>query len=325
MRFLLTLVRFIKAILFLVICLFILLAGMGIVMTFVLKDSENLIVTYLSLFITITLSVVYYFIDKFLKSTNNSIKPITSESHVMTFETSISNSQNNGFVTDSTSSQPISTDNSDHDNNNSKVAISSYVTYPTNIEVINPSKLYFYSPRKNARPSIYSNYVVVDLETTGFSAQTDDIVEIAAVRFENFEPVDRWSSLVKPFKKIPKAAIAVHGITDKAVENAPQFHEVKDTFLQFVGDSPIVGHNFTFDHRFLCNKNIDLSANNRRVFDTLPLGRKLLRKDFDVENHKLGTLCEYFSIPIVNAHRAEGDCEATGHLFKELIGRYISS
>ena len=100
----------------------------------------------------------------------------------------------------------------------------------------------------------------------------------------------------------------------------------------FIGKSAIVGHNLLFDIKFLYKNGLDFFEVKRKYYDTLELARKILTKakssnDIygDVSDHKLTTLCDYYSIRDNHyAHRAASDCLATGYLFnifvKERIG-----
>ena len=97
------------------------------------------------------------------------------------------------------------------------------------------------------------DYVVFDLETTGTSCYNDRIVEIAAVKVSGGKVIDEFSSLVNPEMSIPYFASQVNGITDEMVEDEPTICEVLPEFLEFIGDSVLVGHNIhTFDMKFVC-------------------------------------------------------------------------
>jgi DNA polymerase-3 subunit epsilon len=43
----------------------------------------------------------------------------------------------------------------------------------------------------------------------------------------------------------------VHGITDDKVKDAPKFAEIVTTFVDFIGDAPIIAHNAQFDRNFI--------------------------------------------------------------------------
>ncbi len=96
-------------------------------------------------------------------------------------------------------------------------------------------------------------YVVFDLETTGSSCTSDEVVEISAVKVSGGNVVNEFTTLVNPQMPIPFWATDVNGITDDMVLGAPTFDVALKDFLEFVGDMILVGHNIhTFDMKFVC-------------------------------------------------------------------------
>ena len=97
-----------------------------------------------------------------------------------------------------------------------------------------------------------ADYVVFDLETTGISPKTDEVVEISAVKVEHGKVTDEFSTLVNPKQRIPYGASRVNGITDDMVAEAPFFEQVLEEFLEFIEGFVLVGHNIArFDMNFL--------------------------------------------------------------------------
>lgn len=183
-----------------------------------------------------------------------------------------------------------------------------------------------------------NNFVVIDTETTGVRSNSA-LIELSAIRFINHKPTDLFTTLLKPTVKISEGITIITGITNEMIKNAPNIREVAQSFIDFVGDSPVVGHNLPFDIGILENKGIYLGK--RKYYDTLKTSKKLLKKpkmkwdkelcdyypdynyDYDVENHKLDTLCRYYGIFRDSAHRASSDCLATGYLFLELLDAIV--
>jgi DNA polymerase-3 subunit alpha (Gram-positive type) len=103
------------------------------------------------------------------------------------------------------------------------------------------------------------------------------------------------------------------------VKDAPVFADVADALLDFLGDSVLVAHNASFDMRFL-NHEVSRVYGEYRVANpclcTVQLSRKLLPH---IENHKLKTVAEYYSISLVNHHRASDDAKATAEIFVNLL------
>jgi DNA polymerase III epsilon subunit family exonuclease len=164
-----------------------------------------------------------------------------------------------------------------------------------------------------------AGFVVFDLETTGAKTPPCRVTEIGAYRVKNGEIVEEFHSLVNPETPIPFFISMLTGITDEMVKDAPKFSEVADGFLRFIGDSVLVAHNAGFDMRFL-NHEVGRMFEDYRLANpslcTVQLSRRLLP---DVENHKLKTLAEYYSVALVNHHRANEDAYATAKIFINLL------
>lgn len=190
---------------------------------------------------------------------------------------------------------------------------------------------------KSTKKEKVLNFIVVDLETTGISLQ-NNIVEVCAIKFENFQPVSCFTTLVNPGREIPQEATKVNNITNEMVASAPYFHQISKQLIDYVGDLPIVGHNAAFDLKHLFVNHVDFS--NNKIFDTLELAKKQLKKydaykanwcadhdkdyfNWDVESHKLDTLCQYYGLFRSESHRATSDCMATAFIFGELCDNKI--
>ena len=171
-----------------------------------------------------------------------------------------------------------------------------------------------------------SNFVVIDVETTGFKADEDDIIEISAIKFNGFKPVEVLSTLLKPSKPIPADATAVNGITNEMVESSPTFSQVKKSIEAFIGDSPIVAHNAEFDIGFLHASGLDFSS-KVKFFDTLSLSKKIIvdQNGNKLDSYKLSNVCAECNIHFDGAHRSTADAFATGLLFIEIIKRVFGT
>ena len=128
-----------------------------------------------------------------------------------------------------------------------------------------------------------------------------------------------FHTLVNPEVPIPPFITSLTGISDDMVRDAPRFSEVVDDFLRFIGDSVLVAHNSPFDLGFL-NHEISLVHDECRVGNpalcTVQLSRRLLP---DIENHKLKTVASYYSVDLINHHRASDDARATAKIFINLL------
>lgn len=168
-----------------------------------------------------------------------------------------------------------------------------------------------------------TEFVVFDLETTG-AKEPHRITEIGAFRVKGFEVKDTFQTLVNPETSIPPFISALTGINDEMVANAPRFADIVNDFLEFIGDAVLVAHNSAFDMRFI-NHEIGLVFPEYRLANqclcTVQLSRRLLP---DIENHKLKTVAEHYSIDLSNHHRAGADAYATAHVFVNLLDQLRS-
>ncbi len=163
------------------------------------------------------------------------------------------------------------------------------------------------------------DFVVFDIETTGFSPITDRIIEIGAVRIVNGEVTDTFDEFVNPGIPIPWKIKELTGIDDFMVKDADPIDEVLKRFLDFSRDAVIVAHNAAFDTSFIEKNAEKLGLEfDKAVVDTLGIARFLLP---DLKNHKLDTLSEHLEVSLENHHRAVDDATATGEIFLKLMDR----
>jgi len=159
-------------------------------------------------------------------------------------------------------------------------------------------------------------YIVLDIETTGFNPKKDRITEIAAVRIDtDGNKLGVWQQLFH-VEHVPIKVQQITNITTEMLVRAPRIEEMAQSFRDFIQESVLIGHNIDkFDIKFLDHYGL---TRRHSTIDTLDLARKSLPQS---ENHKLGTLCEYFSIDHQSAHRALGDAYATIELYKHLTNK----
>lgn len=174
------------------------------------------------------------------------------------------------------------------------------------------------------RPLSEITFCVVDLETTGVSPTQCAITEIGAVRLQGGERVGSFQTLVDPGCRIPPRITVMTGITEAMVVDAPTIDSILPTFLEFLGDAVVVGHNVRFDLSFLKSA-LERSGRpnlTNRVIDTCALSRRLLCDE--VPNHKLGTLAAHLRLDHQPSHRALDDALAAGDLLHALLERVSS-
>lgn len=156
-------------------------------------------------------------------------------------------------------------------------------------------------------------FVSLDIETTGFNPEKDQIIELAGVKFNENEIVETYQSLVNPAQPIPPLISHMTGISNDLLTGAPSLEEVSEEILRFIGSDPIVGHNIEFDVTFLNQKGLPLKND---LYDTLQLSSILLP---GLPSYSLDTLGRILKIEHLEKHRALSDSIAAYNLFKILL------
>ncbi len=162
-----------------------------------------------------------------------------------------------------------------------------------------------------------SEYVVFDIETTGFSAEADRIIEIGAVKVVNGEITEKYSTFVNPKIPIPFRIEQLTHINDNMVLNERPIEEVLPEFLDFVGDCVLVAHNAEFDTSFIKNK----AAKQGRVvtntiMDTVTLSRALIP---NLNRYTLDVVAKALNVRLESHHRAVDDAGCTAEIFVKLL------
>ena len=160
-------------------------------------------------------------------------------------------------------------------------------------------------------------FVVFDIETTGFSSLTCQIIEIGAVLVENGEITDRFSTFVNPKVPIPFRIEQLTSINDSMVMGAPTIEEVLPKFLEFCQGAVMVAHNADFDMGFIM-KNCDRQGieHDFTYVDTVGMARFLLPA---LNRFKLDTVAKAVGVSLENHHRAVDDAACTAEIFVKFV------
>ena len=151
--------------------------------------------------------------------------------------------------------------------------------------------------------------VALDIETTGLDPQNDRIIEIGAVKFSGSEIQEEFNSLINPGKKIPPFISQLTGITDAMVRGAPPVEEILDQLVDFVKDTPVVGHNVKFDLSFLRKQGV---LKQNEAIDTYEMASVILPAE---GRYNLRALGQSLSVPMRATHRALDDTRVTQAIF----------
>jgi DNA polymerase III epsilon subunit family exonuclease len=162
-------------------------------------------------------------------------------------------------------------------------------------------------------------FVIVDIETTGLEPADNEITEVAALKIENGEIRNVYSSLIRVNRKLPAEIVRLTGITDELLrEEGKNRNQTLRALYDFIGKTPLIAHNIEFDVPFInhhLKKDWGITLQSPQVC-TLKLARKLLP---GLSTHKLGDVARYFKVPVSQAHRAAGDVETTHQVWLKMI------
>lgn len=178
------------------------------------------------------------------------------------------------------------------------------------------SNLFYQKPEYN--DFINSNKIVVfDLETTGLDPETCEITEIGAVKIENGEVTERFSSFVKTNQPIPEEVQKITHITDEMLIGAPKIRDVLLDFYDWCDGCVISGYNIiNFDMKFIKKVASDIGIEfKNEIVDTINVVRQSRLR---TPNYKLGTVVKTLGLTLEDAHRAFNDAYATAQVLLEL-------
>lgn len=148
--------------------------------------------------------------------------------------------------------------------------------------------------------------IVLDVETTGLDYTKEKMIEFAALRLENGKIKKEYQTLINPEQHIRKSSIAVHGITEEMVKDAPTEAEAMPGILEFIGDNPIVAHNAIFDYSFIneAAKRTTGNAITNPMIDSQMMFKEVYP---DLESCGMEALMKRFNVSFNERHRAMAD------------------
>jgi DNA polymerase-3 subunit epsilon len=172
-------------------------------------------------------------------------------------------------------------------------------------------------PTKRSVPLAETQFVVLDVETTGLSPLHNRVIEVCAVRVRGGVLGERFQTLVDPGTSLPPDIVRLTGITRAMLDGQPSFADHAPALAEFLGADPLVAHNATFDYSFLREEfrrsNVQFTAT---TLCTARLGRRLLP---GLRRANLDALLLALDLPARAGHRAEYDAAATAAAFLKLL------
>lgn len=167
---------------------------------------------------------------------------------------------------------------------------------------------------------IISDYIAIDLETTGIRLSKDKIIEVGLLKVKDSHIIDTFSCVINPDMQVDDKILELTKISKNELENAKRIHEVINHIVDFCEEYVLLGHNTIFDYSF-----VKKEANRaglefeKRGIDTYKLCKKVLPENV---RKNLTEACGYFGIERKNSHRAFSDAYYTHVLFQEIIKNF---
>lgn len=180
------------------------------------------------------------------------------------------------------------------------------------------------------------DYIVIDTETTGLDYDYCNLIEVSAIRYSGGVRQDTFSSLIQPpmthsydpdsdtwvDEYVDAFITDLTGITNEMLAGAPRPAQVIPSFMEFIGDAVLIGHNANFDINFLYDAADACGLALRNDFvDTLRIARKVFP---ELKHHRLADIAEACGVSADGAHRAEADCIATATCYEIMRSNILS-
>lgn len=165
-----------------------------------------------------------------------------------------------------------------------------------------------------------SDYIAIDLETTGIRLSKDKIIEVGLLKVKDSQIIDTFSCVINPDMPVDDKILELTKISENELDNAKRIYEVINHIVDFCEDYVLLGHNTIFDYSF-----VKKEANRaglefeKRGIDTYKLCKKVLP---DNVRKNLTDACGYFGIERKNSHRAFSDAYYTHVLFQEIMKNF---
>jgi DNA polymerase III subunit epsilon len=162
-------------------------------------------------------------------------------------------------------------------------------------------------------------YAIVDIETTGGSATSSSITEIAIILHDGQRVEGKYHTMINPGVPVPRYITVLTGITNEMLYDAPRMEAVAANIYNLLQGRIFVAHNVNFDYSFLKHhlKECGFDLNTRKLC-TVRLSRKIFP---GFASYSLGNLCRQLQITIANRHRAMGDATATTEVFDMILAQ----
>jgi len=171
------------------------------------------------------------------------------------------------------------------------------------------------------RLNLKNPIIFFDLETTGINIASDRIVEISYLKVDLNGNETTKTMRLNPGMHIPEKVVAIHGISDEDVKDAPTFNEVAKSLAKDLEGCDLAGYNSVrFDIPLLAEEflrsDVDIDLKRRKFVDVQVIFMKM-------EPRTLSAAYKFFANKeLINAHSAEADTLATYEVLQAQLDRY---
>ena len=167
-------------------------------------------------------------------------------------------------------------------------------------------------------------YICFDLETTGLNVESDEIIEVGAVKVVEGRLTEQFTCFVNIHQPLSPFISDLTGISNEMLlQEGYEKQPVIEEFVKFCDGYDLLGHNLMFDYKFMKTAASSYGLPfEKKGIDTLDLARKFLPH---LPNKKLGSLCEHYQYKNEKAHRAVYDAKATAYCYEQLVRQFGST
>ncbi len=155
--------------------------------------------------------------------------------------------------------------------------------------------------------------IIIDFEATDRRPERAEPIEVAALAISGGRIEERMTTLIHLSTRIPAEVQQLTGITDEMLRGAPGPDQVAGHLRAFIGDSPLVAHNASYDGKLLEKL---LGDDHRLMMESCELAC-LMRPE--LESHRLSALVTALGLDPRPEHRAEADVETTFQVVNALL------
>lgn len=169
-------------------------------------------------------------------------------------------------------------------------------------------------------PSLLTDFVAIDVETTGLKPSNQRVIELAMIRYVGGVEERAYETFLNPGRGIPAFITRLTSITDEHVIDAPAFEDVATDVLEFLEGALIVGHNVRFDMGFL-NAELGRAGRDPLVnerLDSMGLAVRFLRT---LRKPSLDRVADAVGLVPRKLHRAGDDARLTAEVAIRLTAK----